>query len=292
MNTLKIKIYTRSANIELYKYSKELVENNYPKVRLCNTTADGYFYRMLSDFDCDIAINIDEDAFLVDETALQELVDYVVENNYANAAMPDGGMLQVRAFNPIITNPFFNILNLKLIREKFTLEEIQSFDYIKNKAELIAKFPKELLSFENNGFDYDNYEPFYKFFFWIAYNFKTLYLVGTEHADGISTILHNHQGKPMVYHSWWSREYNTNSFQYQRIQKLIAEAYALRGIQFKPLMWVVVLRKIEFAWQNFKVAWVYFWILGKGAWLYRHIRKSPMHYVRRLKEMIENIFHR
>ena len=60
------------------------------------------------------------------------------------------------------------------------------------------------------GFDYDNYEPFYPFFFWLAHNFKTLYLHGVEHSDGISTILHNHDGKPFLYHSWWSRVYNTD----------------------------------------------------------------------------------
>jgi hypothetical protein len=70
MNSLKVKIFTRSANIELYTYSKRTTGNKSPKVRLCNTTADGYFYQMLSDLDCDIAINIDEDAFLVDEAAL------------------------------------------------------------------------------------------------------------------------------------------------------------------------------------------------------------------------------
>ena len=119
MNSSRIKIFTRSANIELYSYSKKLTGNKYPKVRLCNTTADGYFYEMLSDLECDVAINIDEDAFLIDEDALMDLVNYVVENNYANAGMPDGGMLQVRAFNPIITNPFFNVLNLKLFARNF-----------------------------------------------------------------------------------------------------------------------------------------------------------------------------
>ena len=286
MNSLKIKIFTRSANSELYTYSKRTTGNKFPKVRLCNTTADGYFYQMLSDLDCDIAINIDEDAFLVDEAALLDLVDYVIQNGYANAAMPDGGMLQVRAFNPVVTNPYFNVFNLKMIREKFSLEEIQNFDYKAHKEELIDKFPKELLNFENNGFDYDDYEPFYNFFFWLAYNFKTLYLVGTEHSDGISTVLHNHEGKPFLYHSWWSRVYNTDKFHHQRIQNLITEAYSLQGKVFKPLWWVVLLRKIEFAWQNFKIKWNHFWILGKGAWFYRHIKKSPMHYIRRMKELL------
>lgn len=284
--SLKIKIFTRSANIELYTYSKKLTGNKFPKVRLCNTTADGYFYEMLSDLECDVAINIDEDAFSIDEDALMDLVNYVVENNYVNAGMPDGGMLQVRAFNPIITNPFFNVLNLKLIREKFSLEEIQNFDYAAHKDELINNFPSELLAFENNGFNYDNYEPFYPFFFWLAQNFKTLYLHGVEHSDGISTILHNHDGKPFLYHSWWSRVYNTDSYHHKRIQALIHEAYALQGIPCKKSCVILLARKIEFAWQNFKVDWEHFWILGKGAWLYRHIKKSPMHYIRRTKELL------
>ena len=279
MQSIKIKIFTRSANIELYTYSQKLIECNYPKVRLCNTTADGYFYKMLSDIDCDVAINIDEDAFLTDQDALLDLVKYVVENDIANVGMPDGGMLYVRAFNPIITNPFFNILNLKLIREKFSLEEVMTFDYLKHKQELITRFPKQLLAFNENSFDCSDYEPFYPFFFWLAYNFKILYLRGEEHNDGISTILHNHENKPFLYHSWWSRVYDTDKFHRERIKSLISEVYTIRNKQFTISNSILLWRRGERYWQ-------YFWNFGAGAWINRPIKKSPIHYLRRLKERI------
>ena len=278
MQSIKIKIFTRSANIELYTYSQKLIECNYPKVRLCNTTADGYFYKMLSDIDCDVAINIDEDAFVIDKVALYSLVDYVIKNNYANAGMPDGGMLQVRAFNPIITNPYFNVLNLKLIREKFSIEKIQQFNYATHKEELVSKFPKEILAFDKGAFDCEDYEPYYPFFFWLAFNFKTLYLRGIEHKDGISTILHNQNGEPFLYHSWWSRVYDSDSYHHDRIKNLISEAYEIQNLRYKLSIYVKFKRCIE-------RYWTYFWQCGIGAWVVRHIRKSPKHYINKIAKI-------
>ena len=107
MHSLKIKIFTRSANIELYSYSKKLTGKKFPKVRLCNTTADGYFYEMLSDQDCDIAINIDEDAFLVNEEApyLLRIKDQYGEDHYeeTNSVGPLGAETIANTFEQLLS---------------------------------------------------------------------------------------------------------------------------------------------------------------------------------------------
>ena len=119
---IRIKIFTRSFSLELYTLSRTLYEGlEIPIVRLTDKTADGYFFSILNDMECDVAINIDEDAFLINPDALLELVDFVVEHNYANAGCPDGGMA-LRIFNSIITNPFSNIFNIKLIRTKLIVK--------------------------------------------------------------------------------------------------------------------------------------------------------------------------
>ena len=123
MNT---KVYTRSINYELYRMSQRCVGLDLTRVRLVNTTADGYFFQMLKDTDCDWAINIDEDAFVVDADAILELLEYMKRNGLVNCGMSDGVL--VRPCNPAITNPFFNILNLSAIREKFNLDEIKAFN--------------------------------------------------------------------------------------------------------------------------------------------------------------------
>ena len=209
----RLKIFTRSFSLQLYTQAKGLFEMmGIPCVRLTYQTADGYFYTMLKDTECDVAINIDEDAFLINPDALLELVNFVVEHNYANVGCPDGGMA-LRIFNPIITNPFFNVLNLKLIRTKLIgKNEINAFDYLTVCEEMKARFPIHILK-GRYDFKYTNQEPYYPFFFWLAYNFDTLYLPAETHTDGISTILYSpNKSQIICLHAWFARFYKMSLF--------------------------------------------------------------------------------
>ncbi len=227
----RIKIYTRSFSLEMYRYASALFQiPGIPVVRLTDQTADGYFYTILKDMECDIAINIDEDAFIVGIDSILELINFVIENNYANAGCPDGGGAAPRSGNPIVTNPFFNILNLELIRTlPINKKVINRFDYNSVKDKMIKEFPVDIL-YNKYDFNLYDYEPYYPFFFWLAYNFKTLYLPSEKHKDGISTILYNHKQQVICYHSWFARFYKIIPEQTIRITALMDQAYETRGI--------------------------------------------------------------
>lgn len=196
---------------------------------------------MLQDLECDVAINIDEDAFVVNPQAMLDLVEFVVIHGYANAGCPDGGGGCPRAGNPLVTNPFFNVFNLELIRTKFTSKkDIQAFHYESVKQEMKSKFPMDMLQSTYN-FDLLDYEPYYPFFFWLAYNFDTLYLPAETHTDGISTILYSpNKSQIICLHAWFARFYKMSLFakiflkkrgvQTQRITNLITESYELRQL--------------------------------------------------------------
>lgn len=232
IETHRVKIFTRSFSPELYTYSRGLFHEDIPIVRLTDQTADGYFFTILKDTDCDIAINIDEDAFITDWDPIIELIDYVVKYNIANAATPDAGPGCPRHHNPIVTNPFFNVLNLKLIRTKYTTpKEVQKFSYENHREEMIAKFPQALLDTLEYDLNCIDFEPYYPFFFWVAYHFDTLYLPAVGHSDGFSTILHDHQGRPFCLHSWFARKFKVQKFHTRRIFNLINEAYTARQMQ-------------------------------------------------------------
>lgn len=214
---MKVKVYTRSADLELYLNSRKLCEAfGVPCVRLVDKSADGYFYAMLEDKECDVAINVDDDAFITDPCAVMDLVRKVVDEGYANAGCPDGGTAALpRGGDPSVTNPFFNVLNLKLIRTRFERSEMKRRD--------------------------EDLEPYYPFFHWMADNFKILYLPARRHADGFSTILLDGQGRMLCQHSWLARFFNMPSLlvnhfqpgmgnQRQRINALIDESYAIRGM--------------------------------------------------------------
>lgn len=238
----RVKFFTRSFNLKLYRYSCGLYNglSDIPIVRLTDQSADGYFYTMLSDTECDIAINVDEDAFIVNIEAVLELANQVVEKGYANAGCPDGGGFCPRSGNPIVTNPFFNIFNLELIRTKFSKADVKSVHYPDIKKRLIENFPTERL-ITKYDFDRYEYEPYYPFFFWLAANFNTLYLPSKRHSDGISTILLDNDGNELCMHSWFARFYSMPTIfvkliqsdrgrQKQRIDRLIHEAYSIRNI--------------------------------------------------------------
>lgn len=238
----RIKVFTRSFDLKLYTLSKGLYKDiaGIKTERLTDQKADGYFYSMLKDTSCDIAINIDEDAFITDPEAMLDLAEYVIENGYANAGCPDGGGYGMRGGNPIVTNPFFNIFDLNLIRTKYTLESVKNFNHTAYTDELFAKFPKEVLK-THYRLDRSDLEPYYKFFYWLAYNFKTLYLPSGRHKDGITTVLYNQNQQEICLHTWYARFYAAPTFvikifqpnkerQKERIDGIIDEAYSRRGI--------------------------------------------------------------
>ena len=243
MKEPRIKIFCRSFDLKLYRYSKGLYDTwGLPCVRLTDQTADGYFRTMLRHTDCDIAINVDEDCFISSRTAVMQLVDYVWQNGLANAGCPDGGGWCPRGGNPLVTNPFFNVLNLKLIREKYTADSVRYFNYEQHKADLIAAYPQNMLyEGRNYNFDRTDIEPYYPFFLYLAASFPTLYLHSQRHADGWTTILYNHLGTEICRHTWLARFYSVPAFivrhwqpqageQKQRIDHIISEVYQLQGI--------------------------------------------------------------
>lgn len=243
---MKIKIFARSFDLRLYEQSRAFYAGmGYDCVRMTDTTADGYFYQMLADEDCDIAINVDEDCFIANPEAVKDLVDFAIKNGYANIGCPDGGGFCPRHGNPVVTNPFFNIFNLRMIREKAgnasaIRQAVKQYNYDNDKERLIANYPQERLqtkfNFNNQGY----VEPYYPFFLWLAGNFTTYYLPSETHQDGITTILFDNQNRMLCAHSWFARFYSTPTFfakfvnknssrQKKRIDALIDEIHSLRA---------------------------------------------------------------
>lgn len=237
LDACRVKFFTRSFSLELYEQAKHLFEGaGYPCVRLTDQTADGYFFTMLEDKDCDVAINVDEDAYVEDIDAVLDLAEYVLENGYANAGCPDCAPGCPRGGNPIVTNPFFNVFDLKQIRSKWPGKVegsriVREFRYDDVKQELRSKFEYDESLIVRPHFDSIFDEPYYNFFFWLAYNFRTLYLPNKKHADGTSTVLYSNDGRCLCKHSWMSRFYHQRSDQTARINALIDEVCESRGVE-------------------------------------------------------------
>lgn len=197
---MKIEIFTRSMNYMLYDAAMYTIRDlPYRRHRLRSTTSDGYLLAMLRS-DADWAINIDEDAFVTDIEALKNLLQYCINNKIVNCGMQDGGLLPIREHNPLVTNPFFNILNLTELRKQYDPELVSSYSI--HRSEYERKSPEI-----SGAYNYDYFEPYCTFFVWVSQNFKTFYLNAETHQDGISTVLLDHSGAPFLTHTWYSRFY-------------------------------------------------------------------------------------
>lgn len=207
-------------NYDLYRKSQSTIDLHYTRKRVLFSSADGFFYWNILRSKADIIINIDEDAFITDNQALKDLIEFTIDNKIINCGMPDGGVVDIRKHNPLVTNPFFNILNIPEIKKKFDLRSIiKNYNCHDKKFEKFT--PKHLLRTE---YKYDFYEPYVPFFLWLTNNFKTLFLDAQVHPDGISTILKNHKNEPFLNHSWYSRFYGIDKFHTNRINNLYKES--------------------------------------------------------------------
>lgn len=213
-------------NQVLYHKAMALCDLPYEKKRLLNTSADGYLYKVINDESADWAINIDEDAFVSNIDALKGLIQYCIENGYVNCGMPDGGVVHLRDGNPLVTNPYFNILNTKAIRQIIDIAKL-------DERPDSTQFNQRELLVGNYNFENVDEEPYYPFLIWTSNHFKTLYLKATNHPDGESTVLCDHHGTPFLIHTWYSRFYNRDRFHTRRIDKAFSEACNGQGRLYK-----------------------------------------------------------
>ena len=168
----------------------------------------------------DWVVNIDDDAFVVDWGAIIELIQYMSEKGYEYSGMCDGGICPHRRHSWVVVNPFFTVFSAKAIRNRmkgFSKEIIDSFSYQPWMEEYRPPFVTK-------NVNHDSAEPFTGLFYWLMTNSKGLYLDADTHTDNFSTILKNHAGRTLLYHSWMAREYNYDATEHERIDNLYATA--------------------------------------------------------------------
>jgi hypothetical protein len=217
----RVKVFTRSINDELYAVSSSLVPPGWPRERVLGTTPMSYLEHVVADRSADVAVNVDEDAYVTDPAALEELVAFALDRGFANVGVPDGGMVPHRDFNPVTTNPFFNIFDLVQLR---SLHKPGIYvDAPTDGPEAAALVPGNLRSDRYRMGEHESYDPFFS---WIAANFTVLYLQTREHPDGISTVVLDHLGRPFLTHTWYAREYLRDPAQTRRIDRVIDQALA------------------------------------------------------------------
>lgn len=214
MYSLKIAIFTRHSNKTLYSVVSDCIkELPYDKIPITGTSADGYLIKILES-DYDFVVNLDDDAFVTRPSAINEIIQHMIENDYDYCGVPDGGCIRIRKHNPCSMNPFFNIFNVKSIREKVDNFKVGWYEGLKEKAPL-----HKLV--EGNIYKFDNFEVYYPVFFALLEKCKPLYLDSIEHPDGVSNIV-LFNDRQFLIHTWYARLYPKYKEHKTRIDKIIS----------------------------------------------------------------------
>lgn len=213
-------VTTRSMDDELYALASALFPN-LPARRLVGRTAEGYLEEVLAIPDAAWVINIDEDAFVVDMTALYDLLDLMDRDGFDYCGVSDGGVIPHRNNSPLVVNPFFNIFRVECIRGRLAerpekpipLEELDTI-VIGRKVHI------DELAYV---------EPFDPLLTWLSQTFRPLYLPARAHEDGITTVVSTPEGRDFILHTWYTRMFRIDLDQRRRIQARIRQAYVMAG---------------------------------------------------------------
>jgi hypothetical protein len=166
----------------------------------------------------EMIVMLDEDAFVANVRKIEQLFVYLWDSNYACCGVRDGGIINHRLHNPLVPNLFFCILKTKQIQSEFSRQAILDNQHLKNIEQ-----PKLDLPFV---YKYDLYEPYYCLFFWLLrMGMKIYYLNDVQNGiptleDELTSVV-SYDRVPIIYHSWFAREYQKNFSQTKRIDKLL-----------------------------------------------------------------------
>jgi len=217
-----MKTYTRYNNPVLFERCQQLCPFPIIKGEGFNhwTHAADYLEWIIEHGD-DVAMNIDIDCFITDQSVLQALITDFKAGEYTHAGISDGGCLSGRNnISWAVMNPFFNLFASDWIKQSLPLsfrevEEVREYGF---RPEMNKLKPDFIPDYERSM-----WEPFNGFFNWLMVHGKPMWLHGDLHSDGISTVI-KYQGKPFAIHTWYSREYNHNAEQKARIDARYKEA--------------------------------------------------------------------
>lgn len=196
-----------------------------------------YFMKKLKNYHLDWLIMADEDVIFTNPEGVFNLIDYIRKNNYVAAGMRDGGVLRWRDKNPYLLNTFFVILNFREILGIYNEQEMLENQYI-----LQNEFQKNL-KLPYNNYQVDSlFESYYCFFLWLLRrNKRIFYLKGNNPYANESTLVLDHNGQELLYHSWYARLYNKDNYHTERINYLLE-----KGIENREDLYYTVFRNDYF----------------------------------------------
>lgn len=217
---MKITIRTRSQNKSLHKRMLKFIPKGIEAV--CHTGYNSWkhastFLHDAIDTTNDILIVLDEDAFIIDWNGVEQLCQFIRQNNYTHAGIPDGGIISHRTHSFLNINPFFAIFNCDTINPLKSKVSRELIDKSEFEIEMEERLKPDWLTGE---FNHDTIEPFSGLFYWLAKIGNPLFLEASTLDDQISTEVKGLHKEGLCLHSWYSRLYETDDVTKMRIDSI------------------------------------------------------------------------
>jgi GT2 family glycosyltransferase/tetratricopeptide (TPR) repeat protein/SAM-dependent methyltransferase len=226
----RIVLASRSMNEELLRLSGEfLAPTRLERHAVTGADSTDYF-RALRGLDADWVINVDEDAFLLQPCRLLDLVAHMEAGGYAACGMPDGGVVPIRYHNPVACNAFFNVFDLRRVRPAWEdWQRVLRAGHRPEYERLVPPFATR------TAYAFDEFQRYYCVFFaLLEAGERILYLDADEWRDGVSTLLKDPAGEPLLLHCWYSRLWPTSRQTRRRYRAAAAYARQSQGSAARP----------------------------------------------------------
>ncbi|MDQ6472087.1 hypothetical protein RB619_15650 [Flavobacterium sp. LHD-80] len=211
MKSSKVAILSTVNNFKLYAKSSSLYPSNIESYvfdgrnGMFGIFSIKFMMKVFKKKDIDWLVLMDEDALFVKPDLIYPLIDYMKTNDYIISGVRDGGALPERSGNPYVMNPFFSIINFKELKKIWDEKEM-----LKNHYIIENEFDDDL---SNLKYPYDKMsmsEPYYCFYLWLKRKNKKMLFLDVDlpfSDDQITNVVYDLNHQPLVYHTWFSREY-------------------------------------------------------------------------------------
>lgn len=157
---------------------------------------------------------IDEDCFILNDDIIDEVIQYMEQNDIDIVGVPDGNVTHVRFHRPDVPNLFFTIFKTK--KMDFTSLDVTNY-----------KVP--IGETKKGVYAYDDFEPYYQWLCFLIYklNMKFQPLEAYTLDDGWTTAV-KFGGCDFAFHTWFARRYGKDNFHTNRINNIITKVDKLK----------------------------------------------------------------
>lgn len=179
-----------------------------------------FMFKKLKNRGIEWLIMADEDVVFINPSNVFDCIDYMQEHQITFCGVRDGGVIPHRIQNPYAINTFFSILHFSEIEPIWNESLVRKNQYIEPN-----EFSDDLSMLQGDYSKESLFEPYYCFYFWMRRLGKKVHFLNATvpfKNDLITNLVQDHQGRDLLYHTWYARSYGHNEKHTRRIDDVFS----------------------------------------------------------------------